>query len=206
MKDYTEEEITGLLPVIVGVINSKAFKGQDLHMLMLHIEGSPLFRGIDYLDTNDREDVFEDYMDSMSSWEMRDFMRDYGFIFECDMEEPYSASNLMEEQVDELLAQIKLKYDYLPNLERVLGAKLVAEVRGVEYHDNVLEEGDTINDLDRECQCYSVVYNQPEDIIDCALNYGKDCHPQWIGSNTKGNFFVMTCECGKISTPTLTKK
>tara|TARA_R110000868_G_scaffold76573_3_gene220135 strand:- start:15744 stop:16349 length:606 start_codon:yes stop_codon:yes gene_type:complete len=198
MKQYTEEEINNLLPTIHEVIKSKAFNSRNLNEIMGSIEESRLFRIQDYLDNDDRDEMFDDYIYSMGSYDMNKFMREYGFRFECDIEKPYQASNLMEEQVDELLAKLKLKFDYLPNLENALGKKLVAELREwEEYESRIIDN----TNIDEDCICTNIVDNEDYEIEGCAKHNNLKSDYQWIGGNRVGNFYQTVCECGKVSKP-----
>ena len=193
MREFTEEEIKALLPMIEEVIRSKEFKAYALNDIMSAINRTRLFDAKEYLDHSDRDDVFEDYVSDMNSWEMGKFMSSYGFIHESDVEEPYQAANLMEEQVDELLGQLKRKFDYLPNLEKALGSELVADLRGFPDHK---PQPDTTN-YNPNCYCSKVVDLEGYEIISCCERSGHTAHEQWLGNNHEGDFVCMTCTCGK---------
>jgi hypothetical protein len=199
MREFTKPEIEGLLPVIQDVIKSKEFKVENLWYLMRTIEGSRLFDAKDYLNSSDYKDIAEDYFCDMGPWEKSNFMNEHGFIYESDAGEPYQAENLMEEQVDELLAQLKNKFEYLPDLERVLGARLVAELRGLPDPD---PQPDTTN-YNTGCHCSKVIDLEPYEIEYCCRMNGRKAHEQWLGNNHEGDFVCMTCTCGKISNPYL---
>lgn len=204
-KVYTELEINDLIPKIKNVLRSDNFTWRHFNDIMSTIANMSFFNASNFLDSYDTREIFEDYYYEMHSWERNQFMNENGLMYESDMEEPYKPDNLNEEQVDELLAQIKVKYDSIQSLERFLGEKVVAQLRGVEYYDNALTEEEMVNDSDRRCMCPKVIDNQPEDIDDCATSQGKKCDAQWVGSNSHGEFYVNTCECGKISAPYLSK-
>ena len=137
MRELSKDEIKALLPIIRDVIESDAFNHDHFNDVIGNIKNSVFFRIEEHIGHGDHNDIIEECMEGMSSYEMGLFMCSYSLMYRSDEEIPYKAENLMEEQVDELLAQVKIKYDFLPNLEKALGTKLVAEVRGEEDPDQI---------------------------------------------------------------------
>jgi len=125
---------------------------------------------------------------------------------EEEMRKDMEAKDLNEVFVNELLAQVKTKYDYLPHLEKALGAKLVAEVRGEEYVGDELTAEETVNDANPNCYCSKVVDAEAYEIDECCRMNAKQSSQQWVGHNSKGEFYVETCSCGMISKPYLADK
>lgn len=199
MKEYSEKEIEDLIPMIKEILKSKEFKWRHFNSIMPIINNLSFFDPKNFLDSSSTKDIFEDYMEQMSSWEKNQFMHEHDFMYASDYDEPYTPSNLMEEQVDELLAQIKAKYDYLPHLEKALGTKLVAEVRG--FPDP--EPQPDLTNENPNCYCSKVIDLESYEIEGCCERNGKKSDEQWLAANHEGDFFCTTCDCGKVSKPYL---
>ena len=61
---------------------------------------------------------------------------------------------------------------------------------------------DSVNvNIDKGCGLPKVVDNYPKEISSCAERNNFTNNTQWVGGNTYGDFFIVTCECGKISKP-----
>jgi len=121
--------------------------------------------------------------------------------------------NLDEESCHDLLVQLKHKFQGIVALEKALGAELIAELRGFEYvsdeltaeetvNDELTAE-ETVNDANANCYCNKVVGAEAYEIDDCCRMNGKQSSQQWVGHNSKGEFYVETCSCGMISKPYL---
>lgn len=54
---------------------------------------------------------------------------------------------------------------------------------------------------DKNCGLTKVVNNFPKEILSCAERNNFKSNNQWVGGNTYGDFFIVTCECGKVSRP-----
>jgi hypothetical protein len=102
---------------------------------------------------------------------------------------------LDSEQCAELLKLLYAKYDNILALEKFLGEELVSELRNVPYYP---PEKLNVNES-YSCLCETVTEISPEDLKLCCANPIK----QWVANNSNGNFFILTCPCGKVSEPYL---
>lgn len=207
MKDLTKEEISGAVKTVVATISelieSKAFNAQHFTDLMKPLSRNYRFDIEDYISYGNQSEVAEYCFDQLTDSEKNNILGNHGFASRYSIEEELEdetrqelgAKNLMEEDVDELLAQLKRKYDYLPNLEKALGTKLVAEVRGEKDPTPPLDQ----KNYDPNCYCSRVVNIEPYEIESCCERKGLKAEAQWVGSNHEGNFVRMTCICGKVS-------
>lgn len=61
---------------------------------------------------------------------------------------------------------------------------------------------DSVNlNTDKSCGLSKVVNNYPKEVINCSERNNFTNNIQWIGGNSYGDFFVINCDCGKISKP-----
>jgi hypothetical protein len=59
---------------------------------------------------------------------------------------------------------------------------------------------------DKLCKLPKVVNNYPKELASCSRSNNFNNSNQWVGGNEHGDFFMSTCECGKVSTPFFTFK
>jgi len=59
---------------------------------------------------------------------------------------------------------------------------------------------------DKNCGLRTIVNNFPKEVLSCAERNNFKGDNQWIGGNTYGDFFIVTCGCGKISKPFFKRK
>ena len=65
---------------------------------------------------------------------------------------------------------------------------------------NNFDESVNVN-TDKQCKLLKIVNNNPKELVGCSKSNKLTNSSQWVGGNKHGDFFMSTCECGKVSKP-----
>jgi len=163
------------------------------------------FNVIDYIDSE--AEVAEHCFEYLSDYDKNNILSEQGYVSRYQLEEEIEdeirkdmeAKDLNELQVNELLAQLKVKYDLIQTLEKALGARMVADLRGLPDPDPRPDH----KNYDKNCYCSKVIGNEAYEIEGCCERLGIKANEQWVANNHEGDFVVMACDCGKLSKPYL---
>ena len=62
-------------------------------------------------------------------------------------------------------------------------------------------DGSVNVNTDEQCKLSKIVNNCPKELVGCSKSNNLTNNSQWVGGNEYGDFFMATCDCGKVSKP-----
>jgi len=147
--------------------------------------------------TDSDERILNEFFGAIKYDDLERYLVAWDFYPEDEYNMP--PKTLDEESCSELLGLLRRKYQGIVALEKALGARMVADLRGLPDPDPRPDH----KNYDKNCYCSKVVGNEAYEIEGCCERLGIKANEQWVANNHEGDFVVMACDCGKISKPYL---